>query len=46
MSYDPNAVFKVLFATAILVIVLAVVAKHAPYLWVLSIPFCIWIITS
>ncbi len=46
MNYDPNVVLKMLIATAILVVVLALVAKYAPYLWVLSIPFMLWVITQ
>ena len=46
MNHDPNVVLKMLMATAILVFVLALVARYAPYLWVLSIPFMIWVITQ
>ena len=46
MNHDPNVVLKMLMATAILVVVLAIVARYAPYLWVLSIPFMIWVITQ
>ena len=46
MNYDPNVVLKMLIATVILVVVLALVAKYAPYLWVLSIPFMLWVITQ